>query len=184
MPISWVKIQQVVGDHLNADRLDELQALAEENISADRDQSGRWRNSGAGCQSGPRVHCRTSRTARWHHRPDFRTIGQVVALSFNADGVVSAIACFAVAQQIIWVVGNRLRALLYTDVYVGRSGFVVAGETSCPRMAGKASVSWSAMLKLLRSTEWRNSADATCGCARITGDCNPKMVAGDMDGMP
>lgn len=36
MPISWVKIQQVVGDHLNADRLDELQALAEENISADR----------------------------------------------------------------------------------------------------------------------------------------------------
>ena len=28
--------QQVVGDHLNADRLDELQALAEENISADQ----------------------------------------------------------------------------------------------------------------------------------------------------
>ena len=39
-------------------------------------------------------------------------------------------------------------------------------------------------VKLLRSTEWRNSADATCGCARITGDCDPKMVAGDMDGMP
>lgn len=36
MPISWVKIQQVVGDQLNADQLDELQALAEENISADQ----------------------------------------------------------------------------------------------------------------------------------------------------
>ena len=50
----------VIGEHFNADQLG---AGGGKHLRRP-DQSGRWRNSGAGCQSGPRIHCRTSRTAR------------------------------------------------------------------------------------------------------------------------